>query len=150
MKHILVLLFTAVLISSCGGGSGSSSEPTKPVNTPTLKLQKSILYFQGTENGVSSSYKEEILLEVENQKGTVYVAAKNNNPELVERIYLPIINNPTNPSLTLTLYVAQPFFTGLKKGTHQGSITLLLCEDSECAKPIPNSTATINIVYDVL
>lgn len=151
MKKIFPLFVSLIVLCSCGGGGGSStSEPTKSSQTPSIKLQKSILYLQGTENGVSTSYKEEISFEIENLKGNIYIGAKNNNPELIERVYLPVINNINSSTSTLTLYVAQPILTGLKRGTHQGTVNLILCEDSQCVKQISNSLTTISIVYDVL
>ncbi len=144
MMKRLSILAAVFLLASCGGAGTSDNKSNK---SPSIKLEKDILYIQGEEGGTTNIYKEEIGFKVENLKGTIYVMAKNNSPKLIERVYLPLIDMSVDS--TLTLYAAQPYFTRLKKGTYQGSITLELCEDNNCTKPVPNSTATINIVYDV-
>ncbi|WP_062064660.1 hypothetical protein [Cellvibrio sp. OA-2007] len=145
MKNKFLILVVSMFLASCGG---AGTEEKKPSKNPTIKLEKSILYIQAEEGGTANIYKEEIGFKVENLNGNIYIFAKNNNPELIERMYLPIIHMDADS--TLTIYAAQPFFTDLKKGTYQGSITLSLCEDKECTKPVPNSTVMISIVYDVL
>ena len=146
-KAIVSLVFSCFLIS-CGGGSDKSSEPVK---LPTIKLSKSIIYIQAKENGTANTFKEEISFEIENLNSKVYVAAKNNSPELIDRIYLPVLGNLSGPpTSTVTIYPAQPYFTQLKAGTYQGSISLVLCEDNLCAKQIPGSSLVINVIYDVL
>ena len=143
MKNIVCAITLTVLLASCGGGSGDE----KQSKNPSIKMEKSILYIQGKEGGTTETYKEELKFSIENAEGNLYISAKNNNPELIERIYLP---SGISKEKTLTLYAAQPYFNGLKKGTYQGLIIMSLCEDNVCVKPIPNSTTTINIVYDVL
>lgn len=145
MKTNAFILLIAFLLTACGG---AGTEEKKQSNNPTIKLEKSILYFQVEEGLPLPSIKEEIGFKIENLNKGIYIVAKNNNPELIEKIYFPFFN--TSSESSLTIYAAQPFFTGLKKGTYQGSIALSLCEDKECTKPVPNSTAIINVVYDVL
>lgn len=142
MKKILSALIAIILISSCGGGSTTAEK------TPTIKLKQKIMYIKAQENGSADIFKDDILFEIENAKGLVYVIAQNDNPELIDRIYMPFVSVESHPYITV--YPAHPIFTGIKKGTYQGTITLKLCEDNQCNKPIAHSEAIINIVYDVL
>lgn len=144
MKSIFIFV-AALFLASCGGAGTEDEGSSK---SPSITMEKTVLYIQGTEGGSTTVYKEEMTFRIKNIGDGVYISAKNNSPKLIERVYLPIVSM-SNES-TLTIYAAQPYYTGLKKGTYQGTITLSLCEDNGCLKPIPNSEKIINIVYDVL
>ena len=145
MKHHLFITATAILLASCGGAGTESEGSSK---TPTITMEKTVLYIQGKEGGSTTVYKDEMPFRIKNIGDGVYISAKNNSPKLIERVYLPIVSMSSES--TVTIYAAQPYYTGLKKGTYQGTITLSLCEDNDCLKPISNSEKIINIVYDVL
>ena len=135
MNKFITAFFFIIFLASCGGGSSESSK------TPNLKLAKNILYFQDYVLGVSAETAI-VTFTIENQTGSLFVVAKNNNPELVDKIYVS--------SSSLTVYPARPSTSNLNPGTYQGSITVMLCKDSECKNPISGSEKSINIAYDVL
>ncbi len=114
MKNTKLFLCAIIFaLSGCGGGEGGSD---------SIEFSPNSLSFTGTENQSISSQTVKVNVDL----GTTqrYVGVDNKNPELANVTYK--VTHIDAFSMTIT-----PVF-GLKKGTYNGTVDALICDDANC------------------
>lgn len=113
MKNIKLLLCSAAFaLSGCGGEGGSHS----------IRFSPNSLSFTGSENQIIAAQTVKVNVDLGTSKR--YVGVDNKNPELASVSYE--VTHIDAFSMTI-----RPV-SGLRKGTYNGSVDAMVCDDANC------------------
>ncbi len=129
MKKIIGLGIVALALAGCGGGEGGSDG---------IEFDPNSLSFTGTEGQPIPS--QSVSVNVGLSETQRYIGVDNKTPELASVSYWVTHVDAFSMSITPVL--------GLKKGTYDGAVDALICEDAACNDVIDRGTYRYTITIN--
>lgn len=131
-------------LSACGGGGSSDSGTSSAISTPstTVVLSPAASVVTGDTAGPVPTQSIHVVINNPPTSGFYYQAS-------AQRTAIQSVSSQLSASTegNITLNFWSP--RALGAGTYTDSVQFRLCNDSQCAQPIPGASATVGVTYTV-